>query len=477
QESPLTALYPDPADNEVIWLGNSEEVIRCDMHEKIQASQNLMPLIRSFSTKGTHQPLQAGTSIDYAHNGATFSYGLPTFIDPEGTAYQYRLDGFEDEWSDWTSASIKDYTQLSEGTYTFWVRAKDSEGMLYPASSFSFDILPPWYRTRWAYLLYSLLIAGTFVFSVRFYSRWRVRQLEVRNQELEQTVDERTEEIRFKNQELEQALDSLQATQAQLIMQEKMASLGQMTTGIAHEIKNPLNFIQNFAEGTMDLTKELDEELAPHISQLPTDEQESVKELLTEINEHVDIIQKQGKRADAIVVSMMSHAHPRGGEQTEVDLSQLIEESLLLSIHGFQSTNEGVNIQLEKDFSSNLPPIQLNSQEMGRVLINLINNACYALKQRATQAYSGYTPTLRISTLEREGRPVIQIWDNGVGIPIDMREKVFEPFFTTKTTGEGHVGLGLSISYDIVTKGHQGMLSVSSEPGHFTQFEISLSNT
>ncbi|MEO0583409.1 MAG: ATP-binding protein, partial [Bacteroidota bacterium] len=275
------------------------------------------------------------------------------------------------------------------------------------------------------------------------------------------------DEIQAKN-------EALVRTQDQLILQEKMASLGQMATGIAHEIKNPLNFIKNFAEGTTDLTEELSEEIIPHMAAVSEEKQAAVQELLELIDKHAGIIQEQGARADAIVVRMMSHASNKRREKTATAINPLIEDSLLLAYHGFKPQNEGLDIRIEKQFDVIFTPIVLHAQDIGRVIINLINNACYALDQKATAAGSDFQPILRITSHKSEKFVSVRIWDNGVGIAAEVKGQIFQPFFTTKPRGEGNVGLGLSISYDIVTEGHQGTLTVKSEEGKYTQFKIQL---
>ncbi|MEM6261623.1 MAG: ATP-binding protein [Bacteroidota bacterium] len=467
QASPITTFYPDPSDNEVIWVGNSEEVVRWDLHRQKEPSPNLKPLIRTFSTKGIPQALVSGLSIDYTQNGATFSYGLPTFSDPKGTTHQYKLEGFETEWSSWTSVASKEYTQLSEGTYTFWVRARDSEGIIYEADAFTFNILPPWYRSWWAYLLYLVLSVGLVFFLVRFYSQYRLRQLQARNEELEQTVEERTIEIR-------QALENLKTTQDQLIVQEKMASLGQLTMGVAHEIKNPLNFVKNFAEGTGELLNEFEEDWQAYQQAPDPEDLEMLQETFSLIQKNNQRIIQNGDRANEIVNGMMNHANDNRSEKSSVDLNQLVKESLTLGYNGFQDPENPLNVQVETTFAEDLPTLQLHAQDIRRVLINLINNACYALQQKTLQGDAAYTPALRVSTHSSENELIIRIRDNGTGVAPEDIDRIFEPFFTTKPTGQGNVGLGLSISYDLITKGHQGRMEIHSEKGEFTEVEIGL---
>ena len=292
--------------------------------------------------------------------------------------------------------------------------------------------------------------------------------------DLENTVAERTQEIQKKNRHLEQTLTHLQTTQQQLIIQEKMASLGQMTAGIAHEIKNPLNFVNNFASGSIGLTQELKEEIERLQASHDPKDHALLLELLEEIQTNVQHIQENGERATGIINGMMDHARSNAGERRLANLNALVEEHVKLGYHGYRANIERVNIQMEYDLAANLPPVLLNPQEIGRVLINLINNACYALDQKTRTSGEDFQPKIQVSTRQVEQHVEIRIRDNGPGIPPEIRTNIFDPFFTTKPTGEGNTGLGLSISYEIVSQGHGGSMSVESEEGQYTEFRITL---
>lgn len=258
-------------------------------------------------------------------------------------------------------------------------------------------------------------------------------------------------------------------TQRQLLMQEKMATLGQLTAGIAHEIKNPLNFVNNFAEGSAEIAEELKESLtgAETDKNLPL-------ELTEELRQNAADILFHGQRADRIVNSMMEHARDGSGKPQRVDLNLLIEDNLNLAYHGYRALHAGFNLEIQKDFDPSLPPVEVAPQDLGRVVLNLFNNACYALNEKYKTAGNGYHPILKITTRKVDGKLVVRIRDNGPGIPPAIREKIFTPFFTTKPTGEGNAGLGLSICYEIVVKNLKGTLEVESEVGEYAEFVIGL---
>ncbi len=258
-------------------------------------------------------------------------------------------------------------------------------------------------------------------------------------------------------------------TQRQLLTQEKMATLGQLTAGIAHEIKNPLNFVNNFAEGSAEIAEELKESLAG-----PETDKELILQLTEELRQNATDILYHGKRADRIVNSMMEHAREGSGKPQMVDINQLLEDNLNLAYHGYRALHAGFNLDIQKDFDPSLPPVEVPPQDMGRVVLNLFNNACYALNEKYETAGSDYQPILKVSTQKADGKLIIRIRDNGPGIPPAIREKIFTPFFTTKPTGEGNAGLGLSICYEIVVKNLKGTLEVESEVGEFAEFVIGL---
>ena len=283
--------------------------------------------------------------------------------------------------------------------------------------------------------------------------------LAAQNETLETQVAQRTGE-------LQRSLTDLQTTQTQLIQAEKMASLGELTAGIAHEIQNPLNFVNNFAEVSTELVAELKE------AQTAGDAEE-VAALADDLAQNLGKIHQHGQRAASIVRGMLEHSRQSSGERAPTDLNALCDEYLRLSYHGLRAKDKTFNAELKTDFAPDLPAVSAVGGDLGRVLLNLLTNAFYAVKQRQLLGQPGYAPAVGMSTRQANGQVEIRVTDNGTGMPAAVQAKIFQPFFTTKPTGEG-TGLGLSLSYDIVTKGHGGTLAVESREGEGTTFIITL---
>ena len=280
--------------------------------------------------------------------------------------------------------------------------------------------------------------------------------------------------IRAARDAAEAALHELKAAQANLIQAEKMASLGQLTAGIAHEIKNPLNFVNNFAGLSVELLDELKESADPGIATLDEDTRAEIGETIHMLTGNLEKIAEHGRRADGIVKSMLEHSRGVSGERREVDLNALVEEALNLAYHGARAQDANFNITLDRDLDPAIAPIELAPQEMTRVFLNLFGNGFYAATERARgNGGAAHRPILQVSTHDLGYAAEIRVRDNGTGIPPAIRGQLFQPFFTTKPTGEG-TGLGLSISYDIITQQHGGSIEVDSEPGEFTEFTIRL---
>jgi signal transduction histidine kinase len=281
-------------------------------------------------------------------------------------------------------------------------------------------------------------------------------------------------EIRAARDTAERALGELQTAQASLVHAQKMAALGQLTAGIAHEIKNPLNFVNNFAELSGELLVELRETTAPAVAALGDDERATVDEVVEMLRGNLDKIAEHGKRADGIVKSMLEHSRGVSGERREVDVNGLVEEALNLACHGARAQDASFNITLERDFDTAIAPIELAPQEMTRVLLNLFGNGFYATAKRQRDGGgTEFRPTLKVATRDLGEAVEVRVRDNGTGIAPEIRDKLFQPFVTTKPTGEG-TGLGLSIAYDIVTQQHGGVIEVDSQVGEFTEFTIRL---
>jgi PAS domain S-box-containing protein len=280
-------------------------------------------------------------------------------------------------------------------------------------------------------------------------------------------------EIRAARDAAEKALGELRATQQQLVVQQKMAALGQLTAGIAHEIKNPLNFVNNFAGLSVELLDELKAAAAPGIAALDEDTRAEIDDTVAMLTSNLDKIAEHGKRADGIVQSMLQHSRGGSGDWQSVDLNALIEEALNLAYHGARAQDQSFNITMEHDLDRSLAPIEVVPQDVTRVFLNLIGNGFYAANKRSREAGDSFRPVLKVTTRALRNAVEIRVRDNGTGIAPEHRDKLFQPFFTTKPTGEG-TGLGLSISHDIVTAQHGGTITVDSQVGAFTEFVVRL---
>jgi two-component system, NtrC family, sensor kinase len=270
--------------------------------------------------------------------------------------------------------------------------------------------------------------------------------------------------LELQKKRVEETLAELKSTQVQLIQSEKMASLGELTAGIAHEIQNPLNFVNNFS----DLNTELIQDLK---SEIQKGNLEEVKALASDIELNEVKINHHGKRAEGIVKSMLQHSQKSSGQKELTDINALCDEYLRLAFHGYRAKDKSFNAKFELNIDTSLPKIHVAPQDIGRVVLNLINNAFYAVSEKQKQNLNGYQPVVTVSTAKQNGKLEIKVIDNGNGIPKEIIEKIFLPFFTTKPAGQG-TGLGLSLAYDIITKGHGGTIEVTSDDGKGTEFTI-----
>jgi signal transduction histidine kinase len=277
--------------------------------------------------------------------------------------------------------------------------------------------------------------------------------------------------VQERTKELSQSLDELRTAQDRLVQTEKLASLGQLTAGIAHEIKNPLNFVNNFSSVSTELIDELNEVLRS--APLDDKTKEEVDELTHMLKSNLEKVVQHGKRADSIVKNMLLHSREGSGEHRAADINAVVEESLNLAYHGARAERPAFNVTLERDFDPAAGMVDIYPQEITRVFLNLISNGFYAAAKRKESAADGLEPTLSAATKNFGDKVEIRIRDNGIGIPPEVKAKLFNPFFTTKPAGEG-TGLGLSMSHDIVVKQHGGTIDVNSEPGVFTEFIITL---
>jgi signal transduction histidine kinase len=262
------------------------------------------------------------------------------------------------------------------------------------------------------------------------------------------------------------ALNELKATQTQLVQAEKMASLGELTAGIAHEIQNPLNFVNNFSEVSIELLAELKEEEEKG-------NKEDVIAITDDLTQNLEKIRHHGKRADAIVKGMLQHSQSGTGTKEPTNLNALADECMRLGYHGLRAKDKSFNAELITHLDETLPKVNIIPQDIGRVLLNLFNNAFYAVNQKSKTAGADYKPEVSVTTSAENGFVIIKVKDNGIGIPDTIKDKIMQPFFTTKPTGEG-TGLGLSLTYDMVVKGHGGSITLDTKEGEYSAFTIRL---
>jgi signal transduction histidine kinase/ligand-binding sensor domain-containing protein len=406
------------------------------------------------------QSLYDTKDIRLGHNQNVFSF-TATFIDFRHAADNkifYQLENYDPGWRTASPEDRIHYFKVPPGEYVFRIKTASSSNNEWSEKNIRIIISPPWWATWWAYALYGLLFfAG--IFFVHRYQKERLIKAErekTRARELAQA------------KEIEKAYHELKVTQAQLIQSEKMASLGELTAGIAHEIQNPLNFVNNFSEVNKELLSELTEAIDKENFAEAKNIAGDVIENEVKINEH-------GRRADAIVKGMLQHSRSSKGQKELTDINSLADEYLRLAYHGIRAKDKGFNATLKTDYDESLGPISLIPQDIGRVFLNLINNAFYAVNVKKKQVGDGYEPIVSIKTGQNNGKVALTITDNGNGIPQSILDKIFQPFFTTKPTGEG-TGLGLSLSYDII-RAHGGELKVESGEGKGSAFTVLIPGT
>lgn len=405
--------------------------------------------------------------LPYYQNYLAFHFSGTEDGNFDKKVYRYLLKGADKKWSTPSEKSVsKSYLNLPHGRYTFQVVSKGFDGNWSAPAEFTFTILPPWWKTWWAYVMYLIgFSALTYVFSI-----YRSRQLKRANTLLE-------EKVRIRTKALNESISELKSTQSQLIQSEKMASLGELTAGIAHEIQNPLNFVNNFSDVSSELIEEMNQEL-------DKGDITEAKAIAADVKQNLEKISYHGKRAADIVKGMLQHSRSNSGTKEPTDINVLTDEYLRLAYHGLRAKDKSFNAGMETKFDPNLPKINVVSQDIGRVILNLITNAFYAVNERSKKGENGYQPTVSVSS-ERVDSPSgvggergkgdfiqISVSDNGSGIPDAIKDKIFQPFFTTKPTGQG-TGLGLSLAYDII-KAHGGDLKVNTEESKGSEFIIQL---
>ena len=398
--------------------------------------------------------------LRYNENNITIGTGIIDFYSTGTKQIRYRLDNLNGQVGEWQYApnfyTIR-YTSLAPGKYELVLEASGDYQNQFksPQRSLLITIRPPFWATWWFRILAAIAILAT-VYAI---IQNRSRSLQLRNAQLEEKVVHRTKELK-------QSLEELSETQSQLIQREKMASLGELTAGIAHEIQNPLNFVNNFAEVNLELIDEMKTEINNR-------NWEELNNLVEGAAENERKIVHHGKRADAIVKGMLQHSRTNTGVKEPTDLNALAEEYFRLSYHGLRAKDKLFNAAMQTDFDSKIGTLHLVPQDMGRVLLNLFNNAFYAVSEKKKLGLANYDPSVSLTTKRLGDKVEIRVKDNGLGIPKKVLEKIYQPFFTTKPTGEG-TGLGLSLSYDIITKLHGGEIRVETQEGEGAEFVIRL---
>lgn len=475
----------------VLWVTGSEGVISYDRQKDQKNYEQEYPcLIRSviagndnlLSGGGLagYDPKKLHPSLPYFFDRLSISYAAPFFDKEEETLYSHRLVGRDKMWSPWEKNAVKEYNDLFEGTYTFEVKALNIYGKESSIAAFQFTILPPWYRSWWMYMSY----VAALVFFISLLLRWRTRSMRRREKMLQEIVRLRTaelektnlelkeshqklvevnkqleaseEELKLGNEELSATNEHLLQMQKQLVEKEKLASLGQLTAGIAHEINNPINFIS----GGVQALEQLYDDLANRLPETPTGEIEEMKaeakNLMTSINNGVF-------RTSEIIRSLRTFSSPVDiiDESGQVDISDSIHDALTLLRDKTQKAQVQVHVQLGHTHGT-----KANASQLTQVFVNLIDNAVFALQKRAGERI------IQISTSETNEQVVVKVKDNAGGIPPALLDRIFEPFFTTKQVGEG-TGLGLWICYSIIEKNH-GNITVVSNSTDGTEFKIVL---
>jgi signal transduction histidine kinase/ligand-binding sensor domain-containing protein len=408
--------------------------------------------------------------LNHLENNISFDFASTDYRSPEKTQYFTQLENFDDTWRESINEKRSYYFHVAPGKYIYRIRAYNSEGTV-GDKEIRVQINPPWWQTRWAYGLYSIMLTIAIIAIYRYQKQNIIRRERQKAQKKELA----------QAKEIEKAYAELQVAQTQLIQAEKMASLGELTSGIAHEIKNPLNFINNFSEINLELISEIEQD---YLTGPENEQHNGLPQSVKYLKKNSEKINHHGKRIDEIVKGMLQHSRMGDVSKEMVNINAICEEALKLAYHGFRAKEKGFQVSVETRLDASMPRVVAIPHELSRVLLNLINNALYTVHLKEVKNREGvlkdtlqvktlYIPSVIVSTQYLGNKISIKISDNGMGIREDIIGKIFQPFFTTKPTGEG-TGLGLSMAYDIITKGHGGELKVKSKEGIGSDFEIIL---
>jgi signal transduction histidine kinase/ligand-binding sensor domain-containing protein len=471
-------------DNEVWYLAS----VRCGTDGTVYfgTAKGLALYRPGLDAANTLAPRLAFRRTNFAedsrgNNELSLEYAALSYADEKRVRYRTRLVGYDHEWSPDTPDFKTRYTNLGAffvpRKYTFEVEACNNAGVWTKEPlAHAFMVTPAWWMRWWA-TIGQLVLLGGIATGLGIY---RTRALAERNRMLENTVQERTAEVRAQaqtlqeqNVELDEKNQEIMRTQQQLIVQEKLASLGQLTAGIAHEIRNPLNFVNNFAELSGGLIEELREDINTHKEKLGDKSADYIESIIQDLEGNMKRINEHGKRADGIVQGMLMHSRGQKGERAPTKLNALLDEQAQLTYLSIRNAKPDLSVVFKKEYDDTIGEIPTIPQDLSRVFINLINNACYAAEKRKASMPDDWMPLITMITKNLGDKVEVRIRDNGTGMPESVREKVFLPFFTTKPTGEG-TGLGLSISYDIIVAEHKGTIRVESVENEGTEFIIEL---
>jgi signal transduction histidine kinase/ligand-binding sensor domain-containing protein len=440
--------------------------------KSLEISQNTIPLLTGVNDL-------RHLSLKYFQNRISIETGIIDYYSKGSSRIRYKLEleGKNENWQYGPSNYIIRFEGLQPGNYTLRIQASNAALQFNgPEKVLIIKIDPPWWQTYWAWTLSVVLFLATVYAFIAYRSRKLIREkhvleekVTVRTKQLSEAnkeLSEKQEEITTQRDQLSVTLTDLKATQKQLIQSEKMASLGELTAGIAHEIQNPLNFVNNFSDVSLELLDEMETELNKG-------DKEEAMAIAGDIRQNLEKINQHGKRADGIVKGMLQHSKSGSGVKEPTDINPLADEYMRLAYHGLRSKDKTFSAEMVTCLDSNLPKVNIVPQDMGRILLNLFNNAFYAVNQKKKTAGTDYKPEVTLTTALENELVVIKVKDNGVGIPEAIKEKIMQPFFTTKPTGEG-TGLGLSLTYDMVVKGYGGSIAVDSKEGGFTEFIVKL---
>lgn len=446
------------------WFELNSEIIKLGNQEKRKKSKivelSVLGVDRSVDPSVSDKPIWLTDQVTLKSNASSFTFKFTDFnYTGSNPNFQYRLYPHDSAWVKNINNTIASFHKIPYGEYSFQLKSSTTGLSRDEFTLLAITILPPWYRTWWAYAGYVIIFAFG-IFGVHTFQKERTIR-----RERERAKDRELEQAK----EIEKAYEELKITQQQLIHSEKMASLGEMTAGIAHEIQNPLNFINNFSDVNKELAEELNDEI----------KKGNIKELGSIISDIIENEQKiihHGNRADSIVKSMLQHSRGSSGEMVPTDINALCDEYIRLAYHGLRAKDKSFNADFKLKLDESLSDVNVVPQDIGRVLLNLINNGFQAVSQKSkAESNDDYKPEVVVTTENEENGIKISVKDNGLGIPDAIKDRIFEPFFTTKDAGQG-TGLGLSMSYDIIAQGHGGEIKVKSNEGEGSEFIVKIPN-